>query len=359
MPIELPLAAAHRALGATFEERWGWVVPAHYGDAAAEARALGAGAALIDRSMLGKAVVTGRDRAAFLQGMLSNDVKALQPGQGTAAAFLDAHGRVQALLRVYAHEDRLWLELPPGLTDKFLQTIDRFLISEKAYFEAADAAFAVLAVQGPDARALLERLGGTALDLAPHGHREAMIAGAPARIVHRGEAAAPGHHLWTTPARAPALWEALRQAGAVPTGLRALDAARIEAGEPWYGEDVDDSVILPELRRDEDLVSYAKGCYIGQEVVARVKYRGHANRALVRLDVDGARVPVPRARVLAAGGEASKEIGRITSAARSPATGRVVALGYVRREHLEPGTVLSVDDAAGPITARVAAAPSP
>lgn len=358
MAIELPLAAAHRAQGATFEERWGFAVPAHYGDAAAEAHALQTGAALIDRSMLGKVVVTGRDRAAFLQGMLSNDVKALEPGQGTAAAFLDAHGKVQALLRVYAHEDRLWLELPPGLTDKFLQTIDHFLISEKAYLEAADAAFAVLAVQGPGARVLLERLAGTALDLPPHGHRDVVIAGAPARAVHRREAAAPGHHLWASPEHAPALWEALRQAGAVATGLQALDAARIEAGEPWYGEDVDDGVILPELRRDEDLVSYTKGCYIGQEVVARVKYRGHANRALVRLDVDGERVPAPRALVLATAGEAGKEIGRITSATRSPATGRVVALGYVRREHLEPGTVVTVDDGAGQMAARVAALPA-
>src|SRR3972149_6102549 len=101
------------------------------------------GAGVSDRSMLGKATVTGRDRAAFLQGMLTNDVKALRAGQGWPAAFLDAHGEGASLLAAYALEDRILLELPGGTTEKFLQVIDKFLISEKASFEAADATYAI------------------------------------------------------------------------------------------------------------------------------------------------------------------------------------------------------------------------
>jgi folate-binding protein YgfZ len=354
MPADLPLAGAHRALGAVLEERWGHAVPAHYGDPAAEARALVEAAGLVDRSMLGKAVVTGRDRAAFLQGMVSNDVAALAPGQGTAAAFLDVHGKVLALLRVYTLEDRLWLELPPGRTDTFLRTIDRYLISERAVFEPADRGFAIVAVQGPGARSLLETLVGVRLELPRHGHLPVEIGGAGVRLIDRPEAAAPGYHCWAPAAQAGRVWAALREAGARPAGLRALDTVRVEAGEPWYGEDVDESVILPELGR-EDLVSYTKGCYLGQEVVARVKYRGHVNRRLVPLELEGERVPERGARVLAAAGEPGRDIGRVTSAARSPA-GRTVALAYVRREHLAPGTPVTVQAVDAAIPARVAGA---
>jgi folate-binding protein YgfZ len=284
--------------------------------------------------------------------MLSNDVKGLVAGQGTGAAFLDAHGKVMALLGVYALDDRLLLELPPGLTDKMLQTIDHFLISEKAYFESADEAFAVLAVQGPGAPDLLSKLAGRALDLAPYQHVEVAIAGAPVRVIHRREAGLPGFHCWTIALHGAALWRALVDAGARPVGMEALDTLRVEAGVAWYGDDVDETVILPETRL-EHLVSYTKGCYIGQEVVARVKYRGHVNRALSGLVLDGDGVPAPGAKVVAEG----KEIGRVTSAVRSPALGRPIALGYVRREHFEPGSVVGVDDGAGATPARVVALP--
>ena len=317
-----------------------------------EYRAAREAAALFDRSTLGKATVTGRDRLSFLQGMLTNDVKGLAPGQGAPAAFLDAHGKVTALLVVYAATDRVLLELPPSMTEKTLQTIDRYLISEKAYFEAADDAFAILSVQGPGARALLEGLGGASLELAPYSHAETSIAGAPCRVINRSESPAGGFHVWAAPEHAGALRGALGEAGARPAGQETLEVLRVEAGQPWYPQDVDDSVILPETRL-ESLVSYTKGCYIGQETVARVKYRGHVNRALSGLVVEGERVPEPGARVTAEG----KDVGRITSAVRSIALGRPIALGYVRREHFAPGTAVTVVDGAGEQPARVAALP--
>jgi folate-binding protein YgfZ len=301
-------------------------------------RAVREAAAVIDRSSVGKAEVEGRDRASFLQGMLSNDVKALAPGQGCAAAFLDAHGKVMALLRVYALSDRLLLELPAGLTQKTLLLLDKYLISEKAAFEPLDEAYAVLSVQGAQAPALIAGLAGAPMDLAPHAHVEATLAGIATRVVQRSEfGVRPGFFLWAAPDAMPALRAAVEGAGATPVEPAVGEVLRVEAGEPVYGQDVDESVILPETNL-EHLVSYTKGCYIGQEVVARVKYRGHVNRALTGLTLEGDRVPTPGAPVFA--GE--REIGRVTSAVRSLGLGAPIALGYVRREHLEPGSAVAV-----------------
>ena len=334
------------------EELSGWIVPGHYGDPAGEYRAVRAGVGAIDRSMLGKVTVTGRDRQAFLQGMLSNEVKDLKSGEGTAAAFLDAHGKVMALLHVYVLDDRLLLELPAGRTEKTLQALDHFLISEKAYFENADEAFCVVAVQGPGAQRALSALAGRSIELAPYHHQEVAIAGAPVRVIHRQEAGVPGFHCWTMPFHCAALWEALIAGGARPVGMEALNVLRVEAGVPWYGHDVDDTVILPEVRL-EQVVSYNKGCYIGQEVVARVKYRGHVNRALSGLILDGDRVPPAGAAVVAE----AKEVGRITSAVRSIALGKPIALGYVRREHFASGSAVAVQDGETLIQARVGELP--
>jgi aminomethyltransferase len=352
MPNQLLLHDVHKERGATFGEIEGWQVPLHYGDPGTEYRALREGAGVVDRSMLGKVTVTGRDRQAFLQGMLTNDVKGLTPGKGTAAAFLDAHGKVMALLCVYALEDRLLIELPPSLTEKTLERLDHFLISEKAYFEAADAAYVVLSLQGAGASALLARLTGQSLELAQYEHVAVAIAGVPARVIHRREGGVAGFHCWTEADHGAALWTALVEAGATPAGTQALDTLRVEAGVPWYGRDVDETMIFPETRL-EDLVSFTKGCYIGQEVVARVKYRGHVNRALSGLVLEGDHVPTPGARVVAEG----KDIGRITSAVRSPALGRPIALGHVRREHFEPGSPVDVEDGGAVVHARVAALP--
>jgi folate-binding protein YgfZ len=349
---QLTLGDVHRNLGAAMSETGGVFLPAHYGEPAAEYRAAREHVGVIDRSNVGKVVVTGRDRQAFLQGMLSNDVKSLAPGQGAAAAFLDAHGKVMALLDVYACDDRVLVALPPGLTEKTLALIDHFLISEKAYFESADESFVVLAVEGPGSPALLSSLAGRSLELGPHGHAEAAVAGAPVRVIRRSETGGTGFQCWTMPMHGAALWRALVDAGARPVGAEALEILRVEAGVPWYGPDVDETVILPETRL-EHLVSYNKGCYIGQEVVARVKYRGHVNRALSGLVLEGDRLPAAGSAVVAE----DKDVGRITSAARSIALGAPIALGYVRREHFAPGSAVGVIDGDARIPARVAELP--
>ena len=201
------------------------------------------------------------------------------------------------------------------------------------------SAFAVIAVQGPAAGDLLSRLAGQTLALAPYEHVEVVIAGEPVRVIHRREGGFAGFHCWTARELTARRSGPPSLTSAVPVGMQALDTLRVEAGIPWYGRDVDETLIFPETRL-EQLVSFTKGCYIGQEVVARVKYRGHVNRGLSGLVLEGDRVPGAGARVVAAG----KEIGRVTSAVWSFALGRPIALGYVRREHFEPGSPVDVDD---------------
>jgi len=321
-------------------------------DPVAEHRAVMTGVGLMDRSLLGKVTVTGRDRVAFLQGMLSNDLKALQPGHGCPAAFLDAVGKVVSLLTVYVLEDRILLELPAGSTEKFLRAIDKFLISEKAYFEAADDAYAIFSVQGPKSGETLARVAGSTVDLEPYAHAEISIAGAPVLVARRSDAVTSGFHCWIATEHAEALWRALREAGAMPVGAEAAEILRVEAGIPAYGLDVDEGVILPETRLDA-FWSYTKGCYIGQETVARVKYRGHINRGLSGLVLEGERVPSHGDPIVAV----DTDVGRVTSAVLSLALGKPVALGYVRREHFEPGSALSVRIGDTLVSARVAELP--
>ncbi|HWN90867.1 MAG TPA: glycine cleavage T C-terminal barrel domain-containing protein, partial [Verrucomicrobiae bacterium] len=171
----------------------------------------------------------------------------------------------------------------------------------------------------------------------PYSHQEVSIAGEPVRIVRRSHAASPGFDCWAAAPHGPALWKALREAGGAPVGAEAAELLRVEAGIPAFGADVDENLILPETRLDQ-LVSYTKGCYIGQETVARVKYRGHVNRGLSGLVVEGKEVPTSGDVVLAE----DKEVGRVTSAVHSIALGKPIALGYVRREHFEPGSAVAV-----------------
>jgi folate-binding protein YgfZ len=199
---------------------------------------------------------------------------------------------------------------------------------------------------------MLEGLAGGPIELQPYAHVEVTIAGAPVRVINRQEGPAAGFHCWIPAEHAEAVRAAMLAAGAEPAGSATLEVLRLEAGQPWYPQDVDASVIFPETRL-ESFVSFTKGCYIGQETVARVKYRGHVNRALSGLVLEGDRVPEAGARVVVDG----NDVGRVTSAVRSIALGRPIALGYVRREHFEPGTAVTVVDASGTQPARMSALP--
>jgi folate-binding protein YgfZ len=348
-----PLHDLHAAAGATFITPCGIELPEAYGDPAAEYETVRRGAGLIDHGNRGVLEVTGRDRASFLHAMLSNDVKSLAPGQGCQAAFLDVHGKVQTLLLVWVLDDKLLVVTPGGAAAKTSEALDRYLFSEKAYFRDATGELSLLMLAGPQAAVLAERLTGTLPPERAWSHVGARLGDLDVRLV-RGEGETGEAEVWIVSAVAngPGVWRAALAAGARPVGARAHESLRIEAGTPYLGHDVDDTVLLPEIPI-ERWVSYTKGCYIGQEVIVRIRDRGHVNRHLRGLVLDGETLPPHGAAVLA--GDA--EVGAVTSAAWSFGLKRPIALGYVRRQHAEPGTTLSVRTDAGMVPARVAALP--
>ena len=322
-------------------------------DAAAEYFAVRQHVGLIDRGDLGIIEVTGRDRSTFLHAMLSNDVKSVAAGHGTTAAFLDVHGKVQTLLIIWALDDRLIALTSPGEAAKTIQALDHYLFSEKAYFKDITGELGLLMLAGPEASAALARLTAASVPDTPWSHVTATVAGVEARVV-RGAGETGEIEVWIVVAAAETerVRRALIDAGARPVGRGAWESLRIEAGTPVYGHDVDATVLLPEIPT-ESLVSYTKGCYIGQEVVVRIRDRGHVNRHLLGLVIDAATPPPPDATVLADGAE----VGRVTSAAWSYGRQRPIALAFVRRQHAEPGTRVGVRVEGGEIPATVSALP--
>ena len=352
MTSRLALHDAHVAAGATVEPVCGWETPLTYGDAAAEYRAVRAAAGVIDLGARGLLEVTGRDRGKFLHALLSNEVKGLAPGQGCAAALLDPHGKVQVLVAVWVLEDRILLVTPSGTAAPALEALDRYLFAEKVELRDASGETARLLLAGPEAPALAEHLTGVRPPETVWASVRATLAGAEARLV-TGAGETGEREVWVVvpAATATRAWDAARAAGAHPVGLVALESLRIESGAPRFGHDVDDSVLLPEIPF-EHLVSHTKGCYPGQEVVVRIRDRGHVNRLLRGLVLEGDGVPAPGAAVEVDGAT----VGRVTSATRSIGLDRPIALAFVRRAH-GPGARVTVRLGDTAVAATVTALP--
>ncbi|MGH7356582.1 MAG: YgfZ/GcvT domain-containing protein [Candidatus Rokuibacteriota bacterium] len=312
--------------------------PLDYGDAAAEYATVRAAVGIVDRRDWSVVEVTGRDRAAFLHALLSNEVKALASGQGCAATLLDIHGKVQALVFVWVLDDRIHLVTPPGLGASLVEQLDKYLFAEKVDLRDATGELALLLLAGPGADATAERIAGARPGEPVWSHGAGRLDGEEIRVV-RGGGETGGPEVWlVTPASLGArTWSAALAEGARPVGLTALESLRIEAGIPAFGRDVDATVLLPEIPT-ASLVSHTKGCYPGQEVVVRIRDRGHVNRMLRGLALDGDAVPAPGTEVTAGG----SAIGRVTSAVRSLGLARPIALAFVRREHARAGARVEV-----------------
>ena len=356
--MQSPLAAWHSAHGAEMTDDRAVALPERFADVEREYRAVRDAAGIIDLSFRVQIAASGEDRVSFLQGMLSNDVESLQPGQGCPATLLTDQGRIVADLRVYALADSLMLDLDARITDKTVAALERFIIADDVELADLSADQTTLAVQGPLASRLLEAAGASAGLTEDYRHAEARLADTAVRIVRASETGLDGFNILVPRARVEAVWHSLLEAGrplgACPVGLGALTMLRIEAGIPWYGVDMDEDRIVLEVGLDHAL-SFNKGCYLGQEVVERASARGRVNRRLSGLLVQGTEPPHSGDTLFAD----TRQVGWITSATQSPRFGRPIALGYVRREHLEPGTRLRIDRNGTPVIAEVAVLPFP
>ena len=357
----LRLKSFHESLGATFTAVNGMETVAGYGDFLAEHAALTQGAAVLDLSCRGRICLTGADRVRFLNGQVTNNVKALATGQGCYAALVTAKGKMESDLNIYALADELLLDFEPGYTHKIVQRLKGFIIADDCEVVDVGALYNLFSLQGPKAPEIVTSLGllPSLPDKPFHWARIAKANWGESYCIYNPRCAQPGYDFFVPAAEslniAQELWAATRAGGGRPAGWLALEAARIEAGIPRYGQDADDTNLAPETGLETRAISYSKGCYIGQEVIARIRTYGQVTRTLRGLSLD------PATKILPSRGEkllhAGKEVGYVTSALHSPTWQRPIALGYVRREHHAPGTIVTLASAHGESPVRVVSLP--
>ena len=312
------------------------------------------GAARIDRSERGRIVVSGADRATYLQGLLTNDIVALGKGRGCYAAYLTAQGRMIADLFVYELGDVMLLVTPLAAKDTVLAKLEQFVFAEDVKLGDVTETFAQMAVVGPGAAVAL----GAVLEGAPpdvlnalveHGNMRARAAGQPVIVTRVTDTGVPGFDLYIERPHASALVSALAARGVVDLDDSTAETIRIEAGVPRFGIDMDEETIPLEAGIESRAISFTKGCYVGQEVIIRVLHRGHGRvaRKLAGLVFEGDSAPAPGASVSVD----EREIGHVTSSALSPALGRPIALAYLHRDFLATGTSVVVGRARGAVAA--------
>ena len=301
-------------------------------------------AAVVRQHWMGLLKLTGPERQSWLQGMVTNEVEKLTPGQGCYAAHLNAQGKVVAQMIVLVTEDEVGLLLERSAAPKLAAVFDKLIIMEDVQVRDASDDYEVLGLVGPAAEGILEQWCGQSF---PHKalYRHQRVGDSRVCLDDLGyEAIVPRD------AASHAL-QSLTDTGAVQIDQDTWNVLRVEAGLPLYGVDIDETTTLPELGQRG--INYDKGCYIGQEVVARIKYIGHVNRRFVGFVCDGGAVPEARSVVQAQG----KEVGYVTTGVFSPGLDKPIALGFVNRAAGEPGKEVTLAGKSGNIPAVVASFP--
>jgi folate-binding protein YgfZ len=344
----------HQAAGGVFTEINGQEVVARYGNSAAEYQALREAAALLDMSFRGRLCVAGADAQKFLNGQVTNNVKDLRPGTGCYAALVSAKGKMESDLNIYRLENEMLLDFEPGFSARVAQRLNKFIIAEDAEVVDVAADYGLLSLQGPGAANTLARWA-PGLSAPKAAMDVAKLRGADSAeiyVIHQSRAGGAGFDLFIPVAAMRQAADELISRGGSWCGWDALETARVEGGAPRFGADMDETNLAPEAVEDR-AISYSKGCYIGQEVIARIRTYGQVAKALRGLRLEGGELPAKGAKIFA--GE--KEAGYVTSAVRSPQAGAVLALGYVRREANEIGASVLVETSAGKVPARIVKLP--
>jgi glycine cleavage system T protein len=351
-----PLDETHKRLGATMTDVGEWRLPASYGDTAAEYGVVrGGGAGLIDLSSRGRIEVSGSEAVQFLNGLVTNDVKALEENAWMRAAFPNVQGRLIAEARVLKLADERFLFDTEAVThERVLKTLERFTLAGDFRVKDLTDETAHLSVQGARAAEIIKAtLGEEAARMERRRVHVAQWNNQSLHVIRATWTAEDGFDLFVNSADAVSLWDAITASGARAVGFDALDILRIEAGIPAYGVDMDETNVVLEAAPDE-AVSFTKGCYIGQEIIARVHWRGHVAKKLCGLSFDEQGEAKREDKIRAMDG---KEIGRLTSVTFSPQLNRTVALGYVKYDYLAPGNKVRVISNETELAARVVELP--
>ena len=357
-------------------EHNGWSVPESYGDVLLEyAEVRDGGCGVIDLSSRGRILVSGTEAVQFLNGLITNDMKTLAMNSWMPAAFPNVQGRLIASVGVVRLKDEgtdknvspaFLIDTEAATHERVLKTIERFTLAGD--FRVADVTnkTAELSVKGTKAADVVRKtLGYNAADLLPNQSiqtawpQSAQTGSGPEDaisdviVMRESRAHEDGFDLVANADQAGSLWDALQNAGARPVGHAALEILRIEAGVPRFGVDMDETNVVTETALD-DAVSYTKGCYVGQEIIARIKYRGHVAKKLTGVIFEQPVKVAVGATIHSADG---KEAGRITSVTDSPRLGRTIALAYLKYDYLAAGTSLKVISGTEVFEARVTELP--
>jgi folate-binding protein YgfZ len=324
-------------------------IPNHYGDPQAEYRAACEHAALFDLSDRGKIQLAGKEAVIFLNNLCTNDVKNLAVGAGCEGFLCTAKAKVVAHLFVsHIEPEVVLLDFVPGQTEMVFNHLNHYLISEQVEISDRTNELAMFHIAGPKAPALL----GTGFDdLRPWHHRQQNLEAVSCYVRRHDPSRLPGFDLWCPTAQAPEAWKTLTTRCGT-AGKDVFEMLRIEAGTPIYGKDIDENRLVMEAGRTQHAISYTKGCFLGQEPIVMSRDRGHVNRTLLGIKIDGGTVAPPGTRLFRDGAE----VGQVTSSVVSYRLGPI-ALAYLKRGNQEPGTIVELDPASDGRKASVSALP--
>jgi folate-binding protein YgfZ len=352
-----PVLERHKHDGATLVESQGWLLPSRYSSVADEYQALNQGVGVLDRSHVGRLNITGKDSIDLLNRLSTNELATLEVNKGVPTVLTSNKGRILDLLVVLRLEDRLMVQTGPENRQRVVDWIDLYTFTEDVRVQDVTEDTAMLSLAGPHAAGLLDHLTGNRISsLALYEVAAATIGSMEVSIVRTDFARIPGYDMVVPAADGQSLWAELlaggEEAGARPVGVEALEITRVEQGVPAHGKELSEE--LNPLEADLlKFISFTKGCYVGQEVIARLNTYKKVQKHLVALQWDSDGPPDEGAKLLLDG----TQVGFVTSAVRSPKTSRAIGLGYVRRAHAEPGTVLTVESAGGQAATQVVALP--
>lgn len=331
-----PLHEFERSLNANFKNDDIYQIPTNYGDRELEVNNSRNAITFSDISNRGKLKLSGKDHLKLLQGMLTNDVLKLETGKGRLAAILTNKGKMISDMRVYKNSDSVYLDIEPGLNSKLKDHLLKFRLSYKADIEDTTDEFGLIHVSGPKCPDLIiNSFNINYEEFEQYDHFD--IEGT--KIIKINRTGGPGFDIQFTKESADQIINLITNSSIkiYPAGSQAMEIMRVEAGIPKYSIDMDENTIPIEAGLWSAL-DFEKGCYVGQEVVARIKWRGRVNRHLVNMSIEGEKVLNPKNKIFSD----EKEIGKITSSVFSPTVNKVIAIGYIRREFKEHGSEAEV-----------------